>query len=221
MTPAPVGLRCPEHSGKPQGIQKVTTPPGGRDRGRIAARERGHHRADRDQRRGLSRRARGGRQRQRHRQLDLRARRALRSGVFSSAARRWASRTASGGACSPPRSCTTARSTSRMNMYSLYFAGTLLEQVIGRWRFLAPLHRVRASPARRARSWLDAERRVPSAPRARSSGSSARCSCSSAAGTSRPADRSRADRVQPRLHVRGLGHLGRRAHRRSGRRHRR
>lgn len=24
MTPAPVGLRCPEHSGKPQGIQKVT-----------------------------------------------------------------------------------------------------------------------------------------------------------------------------------------------------
>jgi membrane associated rhomboid family serine protease len=26
MTPAAVGLRCPEHSGKPQGIQKVTTP---------------------------------------------------------------------------------------------------------------------------------------------------------------------------------------------------
>src|SRR6202142_3551249 len=24
MTPAPVGLRCPEHSGKPQGIQKIT-----------------------------------------------------------------------------------------------------------------------------------------------------------------------------------------------------
>src|SRR2546422_11579682 len=24
MTPAPVGLRCPEHSGKAQGIQKVT-----------------------------------------------------------------------------------------------------------------------------------------------------------------------------------------------------
>jgi len=24
MTPAPVGIRCPEHSGKPQGIQKVT-----------------------------------------------------------------------------------------------------------------------------------------------------------------------------------------------------
>lgn len=24
MTPAPVGLRCPEHSGKPQGVQKVT-----------------------------------------------------------------------------------------------------------------------------------------------------------------------------------------------------
>src|ERR1700682_3200186 len=23
MTPAPVGLRCPEHSGKPQGIRKV------------------------------------------------------------------------------------------------------------------------------------------------------------------------------------------------------
>jgi membrane associated rhomboid family serine protease len=26
MTPAPVGLRCPDHSGKPQGIRKVTTP---------------------------------------------------------------------------------------------------------------------------------------------------------------------------------------------------
>jgi membrane associated rhomboid family serine protease len=26
MTPAPVGLRCPDHSGKPQGIQKVTKP---------------------------------------------------------------------------------------------------------------------------------------------------------------------------------------------------
>jgi membrane associated rhomboid family serine protease len=25
MTPAPVGLRCPEHSGKPQGIKRVTT----------------------------------------------------------------------------------------------------------------------------------------------------------------------------------------------------
>ncbi len=24
MTPAPVGLRCPEHSGKPQGVRKVT-----------------------------------------------------------------------------------------------------------------------------------------------------------------------------------------------------
>jgi membrane associated rhomboid family serine protease len=24
MTPAPVGIRCPEHSGKPQGVQKVT-----------------------------------------------------------------------------------------------------------------------------------------------------------------------------------------------------
>src|ERR1700687_3245545 len=24
MTPAPVGLRCPEHSGKPQGVQRVT-----------------------------------------------------------------------------------------------------------------------------------------------------------------------------------------------------
>ncbi len=25
MTPAPVGLRCPEHSGKPQGVRKVTS----------------------------------------------------------------------------------------------------------------------------------------------------------------------------------------------------
>src|SRR2546427_10823850 len=24
MTPAPVGLRCPEHSGKPQGVKRVT-----------------------------------------------------------------------------------------------------------------------------------------------------------------------------------------------------
>jgi membrane associated rhomboid family serine protease len=28
MTPAPVGLRCPEHSGKPQGVAKVTTAAG-------------------------------------------------------------------------------------------------------------------------------------------------------------------------------------------------
>ena len=26
MTPAPVGLRCPEHSGKPQGVQRVVVP---------------------------------------------------------------------------------------------------------------------------------------------------------------------------------------------------
>src|SRR5436189_6416537 len=26
MTPAPVGLRCPEHSGKPQGVERVTRP---------------------------------------------------------------------------------------------------------------------------------------------------------------------------------------------------
>jgi membrane associated rhomboid family serine protease len=26
MTPAPVGLRCPEHSGKPQGVRKMTSP---------------------------------------------------------------------------------------------------------------------------------------------------------------------------------------------------
>lgn len=26
MTPAPVGLRCPEHSGRPQGVQKITRP---------------------------------------------------------------------------------------------------------------------------------------------------------------------------------------------------
>ena len=26
MTPAPVGLRCPEHSGKPQGVQRVVRP---------------------------------------------------------------------------------------------------------------------------------------------------------------------------------------------------
>src|SRR5947208_14336337 len=26
MTPAAVGLRCPEHAGKPQGVQRVTRP---------------------------------------------------------------------------------------------------------------------------------------------------------------------------------------------------
>src|SRR5580765_7488404 len=25
MSPAPVGIRCPEHSGKPQGVKRVTT----------------------------------------------------------------------------------------------------------------------------------------------------------------------------------------------------
>ncbi len=38
MTPAPVGQRCPEHSGKPQGVRRVTT---GARRGDV----RGHRRA--------------------------------------------------------------------------------------------------------------------------------------------------------------------------------
>ena len=63
-------------------------------------------------------------------------------------------------------------------MYSLYFAGSLLEQVIGRWRFALLYFASGIAGSAGAISEPDTPSR--SAPRARSSASSAACSCSSA-----------------------------------------
>jgi len=134
MTPAPVGLRCPEHSGKPQGVQKVT---------RAA------------QRSTLTRRGN-------FVTLTLIA---VNVGVYlaelaaggsaTSGTGNWiyehgalvmsafyADGTAAGVAHGEWWRIVTAAFLHYgpfhllINMYSLYFAGSLLEQVIGRWRFL-------------------------------------------------------------------------------------
>ena len=53
MTPAPVGLRCPEHSGKPQGVKKVTAAAERAATGGGAPALPGDDDPDRDQRRRL------------------------------------------------------------------------------------------------------------------------------------------------------------------------
>jgi membrane associated rhomboid family serine protease len=126
MTPAPVGLRCPEHSGKPQGIQKVTAP---------------------------AQRVVTGVGAQRINAVTM-ALIAINVAVYL--AELAAGGTVSGtgnqifekGALYAPlvaqgdwwRLVTAAflhygPFHLAINMYSLFFAGTLLEQVIGRWRF--------------------------------------------------------------------------------------
>ena len=76
-----------------------------------------------------------------------------------------------------------------VNMYSLYFAGTLLEQVDRPLALRAALPRL-GHRRLGGRALSEPRTRSPSARRARSSGSSARSSCSSGAATSRPAARS-------------------------------
>jgi membrane associated rhomboid family serine protease len=126
MTPAPVGLRCPEHSGKPQGIQKVT--------------------------RTVERVATGGGRRVNPVTLGL-----IAVNVVV-----WAAELASGGNTDGIGSQILDKGvlfgplvangdwwrllTSAflhygplhlaMNMYALYWVGSLLEHVIGSWRFL-------------------------------------------------------------------------------------
>ena len=215
MTPAPVGLRCPDHSGKPQGIQKVTRAASATiDRRRLAPHERGHDGADRDQRRASI-----------VAELAPAARSTAPATGSSSTAR--CSRTAStytfGPAAAPlgrrARRVVAARHVGvpalravhlALNMYSLYFAGSILEQVIGRWRFLL-LYLGSGHRGLGGRARAEPARRRPSARRARSSASSARSSSSSAAAsiaTGRP-DRG-PDRAEPRLHALVPRHLRRR-----------
>jgi membrane associated rhomboid family serine protease len=126
MTPAPVGLRCPEHSGKPQGIRKVTA--------------------------SVERVATG----QRSYRINAVTQALIAINIFVYLAELAAGGTVQGlnnwiyyhGALYGPlvasgdwwRLITAAflhygPLHLAMNMYSLYFAGSILEQVIGRWRF--------------------------------------------------------------------------------------
>jgi membrane associated rhomboid family serine protease len=131
MTPAPVGLRCPEHSGKPQGIQKVQRAVTGTGSRRInvvtmsliAINVAVY----------LAELAAGG-------SIDgvnntiydhgaLFAQLCCVNGHVAGVAQGdwWRMITAAFLHYGPFHLA--------INMYSLYFAGTLLEQVIGRWRF--------------------------------------------------------------------------------------
>jgi len=153
MTPAPVGLRCPEHSGKPTGIKKVTAP---------------------------AQRAVTGVGSSRVNAVTM-ALIAINVAVFAAELALGGSLNGTGNwifergslfasgayvpggvATLPPAATTTAAAQGfhlvgvahsewwrlisaaflhygvfhlAINMYSLYFAGTLLEQIIGRWRF--------------------------------------------------------------------------------------
>jgi membrane associated rhomboid family serine protease len=121
MTPAPVGLRCPEHSGKPQGVRKVTRAVGAVGSRRVNA---------------VTLALIGVNVAVALAQLAI-------HGTFID------STFFQNGALYGPlvargdwwRLVTSMFLHANylhigMNMYSLYFAGTILEQVIGRWRFL-------------------------------------------------------------------------------------
>ena len=125
-------------AGDPQGDQAG---PARRHRRRQPADEHRHADADRDQRRGLPRRARPSEPATPRTTAPAR-----RSTTHRRAGRPSARSSASPGrlvaASEPRRSCTTARFHLAVNMWGLYFAGTLLEQVIGRWRFAPALFRL-------------------------------------------------------------------------------
>jgi membrane associated rhomboid family serine protease len=134
MTPAPVGLRCPEHSGKPQGVQRVT---------RAAQRST-------LTRRGnfvtltliainvgvyLAELAAGGNATNGTGNWIYEHGALVMSAIYANGAPAgvahgewWRIVTAAFLHYGPFHLL--------INMYSLYFAGSLLEQVIGRWRFL-------------------------------------------------------------------------------------
>jgi len=133
MTPAPVGLRCPEHSGKAQGVQKVTravSSVGGRRVNAVTLALIGVNVAV-----YLAELAAGGQVNgtgnwiYEHGALFA-------SGVFQfggapmgvAHGEWWRMLTAAFLHYGPLHL--------GMNMYGLYIAGSLLEQVIGRWRFL-------------------------------------------------------------------------------------
>ena len=78
-----------------------------------------------------------------------------------------------------------------LNMYSLYYVGSILEIQIGRWQFLL-LYFGSGIAGSAGAIVLEPATARPSARQARSSGSSARCSSSSAAAASLRGARSRA-----------------------------
>ena len=138
MTPAPVGLRCPEHSGKPQGIQKVVRPAQRAVTGvGSAPRERGDDDADRDQRRASISPSSPAAERStasnnwifNHGALFASAstRRAASRRCRRTLSRRGSprsgSRTASGGGCVTAAFLHYGPFHLAINMYSLYFAG--------------------------------------------------------------------------------------------------
>jgi membrane associated rhomboid family serine protease len=137
MTPAPVGLRCPEHSGKPQGVQKVTrgveravVGVGGRRVNAVTMALIGINVAV-----ALAEFASGS-----HSSFTNNA--IFRDGALF-ASGRWTQFSPVVGVAHGDwwRLVTSMFLHVNiihigMNMYSLYFAGSILEQVIGRWRFL-------------------------------------------------------------------------------------
>lgn len=137
MTPAPVGLRCPEHSGKPQGLKKVTAP------AQRAVTGIGSGRANVVTMALIA-------------ACVLVAAVELASGRNASLTNNWVFEhgalfasgvfTQFGPVMGVAHGEWWRLFTSMflhvnffhlaMNMYSLYFAGSILEQLIGRWRFL-------------------------------------------------------------------------------------
>src|SRR4051794_24121962 len=135
MTPAPVGIRCPEHSGKPQGIQKVT-----RAAERAVTGASGH-RANVVTLGLIGANV-----------LVALVELATNGGFLNSSIFERGSLFATGFVSASGEPLGVAHGewwrlfTSMflhasffhllVNMYSLYFVGTILEQLIGRWRFL-------------------------------------------------------------------------------------
>jgi membrane associated rhomboid family serine protease len=136
MSPAPVGLRCPEHSGQPQGIQRVTRPAQQAVRGSALSRPNivtltliavnvGVY---------LLELAIGGSTDgtnnwiYEHGALVMNAVYGDGSPAGVANGEWWRMVSAAFLHFGPIHLL--------LNMYSLYYAGTLLEQVIGRWRFL-------------------------------------------------------------------------------------
>jgi membrane associated rhomboid family serine protease len=127
MTPAPVGLRCPEHSGKPQGIRKVTTPAqravtgvGSRRTNIVTLTLIGMNVAVYLAELALGGNAGNGTDNTIYDHGFL-------YGPFVAAGDWWRIGTAAFLHYGPIHLA--------LNMWGLYIAGTLLEQVIGRWRF--------------------------------------------------------------------------------------
>jgi membrane associated rhomboid family serine protease len=125
MTPAAVGLRCPEHSGKPQGIKKVTAP------AQRAVTGVGARRIN-----AITVELASGRNTSLTNNWIFEHGALFASGVF----------TANGPVMGVAEGEWWRLASSMflhvnffhlaVNMYSLYFAGTILEQLVGRWRFL-------------------------------------------------------------------------------------